>query len=86
MKLYISIDRKNKSDSLIQKQIKSAKENAEKQIGASLTIVDSLKDADCAWFVDEWQDDVGCYKDHQYCIENGIKILHDKSDFWNRQS
>ena len=85
MKLFISIDRKNKPESLIEKQIADAKEKAENVTGKKLEVVDSVNDAYCAWFVDEWQDDVECYKEHQYCIENGIIILHDESEFWNRQ-
>lgn len=84
MKLYISIDKKNKSDSLIKEQIADAKAKAEQEIGNSLTATKTLSDADCAWFVDEWEDDIECYKEHEYCKANNIKILHDKSEFWNR--
>ena len=85
MNLYISVDRKCKSDSIISNQIKTAKEEAEKAVGEKLTIVDSAEKADCAWFVDEWEDDIMCYEEHEYCLKNDIKILHDKSEFWNRK-
>ena len=84
MNLYISIDRKNKPETVIKKQLKEAKVKAEKEVGEELTVVDSVDKADCAWFVDEWEDDVECYKEHEYCHRNNVKILHDKSEFWNR--
>ena len=84
MNLYISIDRKYKTDEAIAEQVKTAHEEAEKAVGETLTVADSVEKADCAWFVDEWEDDIGCFKEHEYCLENGIKILHDKSEFWNR--
>lgn len=84
MTLFIGIDRKCKTDAVIAEQIKTAKEESEKAVGETLSVVDSVEKADYAWFVDEWEDDVGCYEEHEYCLNNNIKILHDKSEFWNR--
>ena len=83
-KLYVSIDRKYKTDGVIKEQTEKAVAEAEKEAKGKLTVVDSVEKADCAWFVDEWEDDVDCYKEHEYCLENGIQILHDKSEFWNQ--
>lgn len=83
-KLYVSIDRKYKSDEAIENQIKEAVTEAKKETGEKLSVVDSVEKAEVAWFVDEWEDDIKCYEEHEYCLENGILILHDKSAFWNR--
>ena len=84
MKLFVSIDRKYKTDDVVNAQIKKAITDAKKVIGTKVTVVDSIEEADCAWFVDEWEDDINCYKEHEYCLNNGITIIHDKSEFWNR--
>ena len=83
-KLFICIDRKSKTDAIISEQIAAAKEAAEKEVGSKTELVDSAENADFAWFVDEWEDDVACFQTHEYCLNNGIRILHDKSEFWNR--
>ena len=62
--LYISIDRKYKTDAEIKNQIDKAKKEAKSKSGESFSIVDSVEKADCAWFVDEWEDDIECYKEH----------------------
>lgn len=83
-KLFVSVDKKYKTEEVIACQIKQAVEESKKQVGDKVELIEDLEKADCAWFVDEWEDDIGCYKDHEYCLKNGVKILHDKSEFWNR--
>lgn len=36
-----------------------------------------LAKADCAYFVDGWEDTRGCRIEHQCCVDYGIKILYD---------
>ena len=84
MKMYISIDKKYKTGDAVEKQIQDAITDAEKILKDKITVVHALDKADCAYFVDEWEDDIQCYNEHNYCIENNVKIVHDKSEFWNR--
>lgn len=83
-KLFVGVDKKYKDVETVNAQIAEAKSKAENKVGDKAEIVASVDGAEYAWFVDEWEDDVQCYKDHEYCKGNGVKILHDKSEFWNR--
>ena len=85
-KLFVSIDRKYKSQTTINSQIDAAINAAKKVVNDDIIVVHSIYNADCVWFVDEWEDDIKCYEEHCYCVRNNIQILHDKSEFWNRET
>ena len=71
-KLFISQPMSGKADEEILAERKVAIKAAEELLREPVEVIDSLSDADIAYFAKDWQKARGCKIEHERAVEYGI--------------